>query len=283
MEHMDNAIDKANMWSASLIDAVGILWIRILDFVPNLLAFLVILLIGYVVSHLLASAAQRAMGVMKIDAFSERIGIGHVLRRANVQQEMSKILSRIIFWLLMLTFLVSATESLGLPRVSSTIDSFVLYIPKVLGAAFILMIGLFIAQFFRDLVTSGAESIGSEFAGPLGSAAYGLLVIIVASLAIGQLEIETDLLNMVVSIGLISLGAAAALGFGLGSREVASNILSGSYVRDLLREGDEVSIGSIRGTVSQITAVKTEIVTENGDVLSVSNRDVIENNVIRHK
>ncbi len=283
MDKLEGAVSTVNIWTTTLIEAVSALWVKIAEFIPNLLAFVVILTIGYLVSKLMAGITRRGLEAIRLDAFSERVGVGAVLRRANIQQETSTILSGIIFWLIMLTFLVSATESLGLPRVSTTIDNLVLYIPKVLGASFILMVGLFISQFVRDLVTSSAEGLGSDFAAPLGSATYGLLVIIVVTLSIGQLELETELLNLVIGIALISIGAAAAIGFGFGSRDIAANILAGNYVRDMFQEGDRISIGNQTGSVSQVTGVKTEILLDNGDLLSVSNREIAENAVVRHQ
>jgi len=280
---MENvAVDSVNIWTAAIVEAMLTLWARVTDFFPNLVAFVVILLVGYLVSTLISKITLRALKVLKLDAFSERIGVAPVLKRANVQQDTSLIISRVIFWLISLTFLVSATESLGLTRVSSTIDSFVLYIPKVLGAAFILMIGLFIAQFIRDLIISGAEGFGSNLAAPLGSACYGLLVIIVVTLSVGQLDLETDLLSHVISIALLSIGAAVAIAFGIGSREIAGNVLAGNYVREMFKEGDNITTGDQTGVVNQITSVKTEIKLANGDFVSVSNREIVAGMVIKH-
>lgn len=283
MDNLDGAVDALGIWTQTLVQAMTALWVKLAEFVPNLLAFFVILLIGYLVASIVAGIAKKAGQAMKLDAFTERLGIGATLRRANIQKEPTYIVSRILFWLLMLTFLVSATESLGLARVSMTIDALVMYIPKVLGAAFIMMIGLFIAQFLRDLILHGAESIGSDIAGPLSSASYGLLVIIVVTLVIGQLDLETELLSYVISILLISVGAAAAIGFGMGSRDVAANILAGTYARDLYNEGDRVTTGGHTGVVSRVTAVKTEITLDNGDTFSLANRDIVDSQVIRHK
>jgi len=281
MEKLDGTVETLNVWTMTIVEAMSALWIKLAEFVPNLLAFLVILIVGYGISKMISALTRRALRAVKLDAFSERIGVSAVLRRANVQKESSLILSSIVFWLIMLTFLVSATESLGLSRVSATIDVFVLYLPKVLGAAFIMMVGLFIAQFVRDLIVSGAEGIGSDFAGPLGSAAYGLMVVIVVILAVGQLELETELLSVVISIALLSFGAAAAIGFGFGSRDIASNLLAGNYLRDMLREGDRISVAGQTGVVHQVSAVKTEIKLDDGNVLSVSNRKIVDSDVVR--
>lgn len=278
---MTDTVDSLNLWGNTLLNSMTALWTKVAGFIPNLLAFFVILLIGYAIARLLGSLTRRLLAAIRIDDFSERVGVRSVLDRANIRLELSAMLSRLVFWLLMLTFLVSATETLGLPRVSGTIDSFVQYLPKVLGAVFILLVGLFIAQFVRALIVGGAESLGIESAGGLGGAAYGLLVIIVVTLAIGQLELETEILNQVIAILLISLGGAAALAFGLGSRAVAGNILAGTYARELYREGDRLVIGEVRGTVTQVTALKLEIRTESGDLVTLPNSEVVNSTVTR--
>ncbi|MCB1683748.1 MAG: mechanosensitive ion channel, partial [Pseudomonadales bacterium] len=88
-------------------------------------------------------------------------------------------------------------------------------------------------------------------------------------------------LNQVIAILLISLGGAAALAFGLGSREVAGNILAGTYARELYREGDRLVIGAVSGTVTQVTAVKLELRTESGDLITLPNAEVVNATVTR--
>lgn len=269
-------MESINVWGETLLSAMTAMWSKVAAFIPNLLAFLLILGLGYLVSRLLASLLKRLFATLKVDQFADSIGIGQSLVRANITAPTSAILAGLIFWLLMLTFLVSATESLGLARVSSTIDSFVLYLPKVLGAVFILMAGLFIAQLVRNVIHTGAAGLGIDYAGPLASSIYMLMLVIIVSLAIGQLELETGILNQVISILLITVGAAAALAFGFGSKSVASHILAGTYVRELYKEGDVIGIGDLSGTIIQITPVKTEIRTESGSSYTIPNNQVME-------
>jgi len=279
---IDSAVNSVSVWGGTLMDATTAVWTKVAAFVPNLLAFIVILMLGYLVARLARSATRKLLQVVKLEAFSQRVGIRGVLDRANVGAEVGSIVSGITFWFLILTFLVSATEALGLKGVSATIDAFVLYLPKVFGAVFILLVGLFIAQFVRELVTSGAEGLGVEFAAPLGTAAYALLVIIVITLAVGQLDLETQILNQVISIVLVSIGAATALAFGLGSKSVAGNILAGTYVREMFREGDRVTIGEVSGFVEEVSAVKLEVRTDTGEIVSIANADVVDGTVIKH-
>ena len=259
-------MEKVDIWTSSLATAMAALWTKLANFAPNFVGALLILLLGYVVAKVIAALLERLMAALGVDRLSERAGVASVLSQAPIKMTMSYFVGRIVFWILMLTFLVSATETLGLARVSTTIDSLVQYLPKVLGSAFMLLVGLFAAGLLRDAIRNAATAIGFEYAKDLAAGVYGLLIVIVVSLAVGQLELETAILTQAISILLLSAGIAAALAFGLGSREVAANVLSGSYVRDAFRVGENVTIGDASGRVKFVGAVNTVLETETGAI-----------------
>ncbi len=98
-------------------------------------------------------------------------------------------------------------------------------------------------------------------------------------MAISQLEVKTDLLNHVIVIGLITVGLAVALAMGLGSREIAGQILAGIYVRELYQVGQQVRIGEVEGMIEEIGTVKTTLLTDDGELVSLSNRVLLEQRV----
>jgi Mechanosensitive ion channel. len=105
------------------------------------------------------------------------------------------------------------------------------------------------------------------------------VIIISISVAISQLEVKTDLLNHVIVIGLITVGLAVALAMGLGSREIAGQILAGIYVRELYQVGQQVRIGEVEGMIEEIGTVKTTLLTDDGELVSLSNRVLLEQRV----
>ncbi len=105
------------------------------------------------------------------------------------------------------------------------------------------------------------------------------MIIISISVAISQLEVKTDLLNHVIVIGLITVGLAVALAMGLGSREIAGQILAGIYVRELYQVGQQVQIGEVEGQIEEIGTVKTVVLTDDGELVSLSNRALLEQRV----
>lgn len=272
-------MEQVSVWNETLVAMMTALWGKVAGFIPQLFAAIVILVIGYFIGKAIDFLLSKGLNKAGFNKLSDKVGVSDALKRASVKLKSSDIVGKLAFWLIMLTFLVTATETLGLPRVSETLDEFVLYLPRVIGATLVLIIGLFLAHFVRDLIRSGAEGMGVEYAKPLSSAVFGLLFIVILSLSVNQLEIETALLDTVIAIMLGTIGIAAALSLGLGTRELSSNILAGVYARDLYQAGDKLTLDGVEGTLKQIGAVKTEIKLKDKSIVSVANGVLINSSV----
>ena len=272
-------MEKVNVWAETISTIVTTIWSKLAGFLPNLVAAIVILVAGYFIAKMIGFLLVKLLSKASFDKLSDKVGVTDVLKRANVNLTAADIVGKLSFWLIMLTFIVTATETLGLPRVSETLDEFVLYLPKVIAAALVLVVGLFLTHFVRDLIRSGAEGIGVEYAKPLSSAVFGLLFVVIVSLAVNQLEIETQLLDTVIAILISTIGIAAALSLGLGTRSLSSHILAGVYARELYKVGDHIKLNEIDGSLQRIGTVKTEIKLANGNVVSIANGVLINSTV----
>ena len=270
---------ELDLWTQSLVTAMTALWTKVANFIPNLFGALVVVLLGFVVAKLLDTLLSKLLAKFGLDRLMAGTGLTKMLSRGGIQVPISTLIGKIVYWFVLLIFLVSAAESLGLERVSGTLDMLALYLPKVFGAALILLAGVLLAQVANGLVRGAAESIGLEYSAGLGRITQGLVIIISISVAISQLEVKTDLLNHVIVIGLITVGLAVALAMGLGSRELAGQILAGIYVRELFQVGQQVRIGEVEGQIEEIGTVKTTLLTDDGELVSLSNRVLLEQRV----
>src|SRR5690606_19451406 len=138
---------------------------------------------------------------------------------------------------------------------------------------------MFSSSLIRHLPRSPLFPYTTLFRSSLGRIAQAMVIIISISVAIGQLEVKTDLLNTVIAIVLISVGLAAALALGLGSREIAGQILAGIYVRELYDVGQDIQVGEIRGQIAEIGTVKTIISAPDGQLVSIANKTLLEHRV----
>ena len=268
-----------NVWTHSLVAAMTALWTKIANFIPNLFGALVVVLLGFVVAKLLDALLSKLLAKLGLDRLMGGTGLTKILARVGIQVPISTLIGKIVYWFVLLVFLVSAAQSLGLDRVSSALDLLTVYLPKVFGALLVLLAGVLLAQVLNGLVRGAAESVGFDYAGGLGRVTQGLVIIISISVAISQLEVKTDLLNHVIVIVLITVGLAIALAMGLGSREIAGQILAGIYVRELYQVGQEVRVGGVEGQIEEIGTVKTTLLTDEGELVSLSNRILLEQHV----
>jgi small-conductance mechanosensitive channel len=115
-------------------------------------------------------------------------------------------------------------------------------------------------------VRSGAESINFEYAEGVAKLSFGILVVIIAGLAIGQLKIETALLNRVIEIVIIAVAVTIALALGFGARELAHNLLAGFYARETYKPGSNIRVGESEGTLEAVGSVNSRIKTTGGAV-----------------
>lgn len=234
-------------------------------FAPNLFGMLLILVLGFIVSRFAERLVSMLLKRVGFDRVSQDVGIGLALSRARLEISAAEIVGKLVFWLLMLTFLVSAAEALGLENVSRTIDSFVGYLPNVIAAVVIVVIGVLLANFARELVASGATNLGVGYANVISRLVFGVILVVVGTLAIGQLHIETMLINRIVEIALIATSAALALAIGLGSRDTARNIIAGVYAREAFRPGTDIDCGKDRGKIEEVGAINTRIRVDSGE------------------
>jgi len=270
---------QLDLWTQSLVAAMTALWTKVANFIPNLFGALVVVLLGFVVAKLLDTLLSKLLAKLGLDRVMGGTGLTKLMSRAGIKVPISTLVGKIVYWFVLLIFLVSAAESLGLQRVSATLDVLALYLPKVFAGALVLLVGVLLAQLANGLVRGAAEGVGLDYAQGLGRVAQVLVIIISISVAISQLEIKTDLLNHVIVIGLITVGLAIALAMGLGSRDIAGQILAGIYVRELYQVGQQVRVGEVEGQIEEIGTVKTTLLTDEGELVSLSNKILLEQRV----
>ena len=270
---------QLDSWTQNLVGAMSGLWIKIANFIPNLFGALILVILGFLVAKLLDTLLSKLLAKIGLDRLMSGTGLTKLLSRSGIKAQVSTLIGIFVYWFVLLIFLISAAESLGLERVSATLDVLALYLPKMFAAALVLLAGILLAQLLNTMVKGAAEGVRLEYAAGLGRIVQGMVIIISVSVAIGQLEIKAELLNYVVVIVLLTIGLASALALGLASKDVAGQIIAGIYVRELYELGQQVQIGDVEGRIEEMGTVKTILVNEDGEWFYIANRVLLEQKV----
>ena len=210
--------------------------------------------------------------------FAPRCGISNLLSNAGLDSSVANLLARLAYWLLLFVFLLAAAESLGLIGVTETLKSLVGYLPNVLAATLILLLGSLIAQFVGDTLGKVTIQAGVTAGSTVGQVVRYTLLVFTIILVLGQLGIQTDLLTIAVSALLIAITLALALAFGFGSRDLARNIMAGYYAKESFEVGQQISIRGHSGVLMSVGTVKSVIKTDDG-LISLPNAVLTEEEV----
>ncbi len=247
--------------------------------IPRVVVGIVLVLVALLVARGIERVLRAALVRVHLDGTLERLGIGQILRRIGVTRPASELLARFAYFFLLLVFLSTAAEGLGLQSIADGVNSFFAYLPNILGAVLILVLGSLAAQTAGRVVSRAGESAGIEFAPSLGGAVTGVLMFVIGIMAIGQLRISTEIVQLVTTGLLAAFALAFGLSFGLGTREITRNILAGFYARKTFRMGERLSVGSANGVLSAITPMQT--VLRNGEEMVVVANSVFLEEVAR--
>jgi hypothetical protein len=194
-------------------------------FLPGFFAALIILIVGWMGCNIAKRIAVRLLKLCQFDSLADRAGIRGVLERGGVKQNPTEILALLIFWFLFLIVLVATLDTLGLPGVTETLNAIFLYIPKVVAAIIVLILGLYFANFLETVTRTSCVNAGLRNSDAIGRVAYYSTVVFVIAAILQILDIAAEIVMWAfVSIfGAICL--ALALAFGLGGRNVAGRYL----------------------------------------------------------
>jgi small-conductance mechanosensitive channel len=264
----DQLADTAKGAGTALRTSFENAWTQIVDYTPRVLAAIVVLVVGYLVAKIVARVVTVLCERAGLQKAAERSGLWESMTHMNIKRNVPAIVSTIVFWGLMLVFLMAGFNILKITSVSDSISQVVAYIPNLLVATVMVVVGLLVAGFLRGVIATSADRVGISYADHLASGCYYIMGLMVFMAAFAQLKIEFALLNYAVLIvfGGLSLGFGLAL--GLGGRDVMAGILAGYYVRQRLQSGDHVTIGPMEGTVREVGPTATIIETEEEGLLN---------------
>jgi hypothetical protein len=211
------------------------------DFIPNLIGFLAILVIGYFVAKLLAGIIRRLLHRAGLDrALTEGQGGRYV---SKVTSSPSGLIGRIAFWVIMLGVVSLAVSVLGIAALTAFVGAIFAYLPNVIAALLIFLVAGAIAAGIAALV---ARTMGDT---PTGKVVASVAPVIVMAIAVfmilDQLRIAEDIVRITYIALMGGLALALALAFGLGGRDVAARMLEGAYVKG------QASRGQVRRDLEQ--------------------------------
>lgn len=193
---------------------------------PRVLAFLLIILAGWLIASLLAKGVSALLRAVRFNDLADRSGFAEFVRSMGVRTDSSGVIASVSKWFVRLIALVVAFDALGLPAVSDVLRQLLLWLPNLIVALVVLVVGGLAAKALGNLVRGATAEAGFTNPDLLATVARIGVVGFAIVVAVNQLGIATVLINTLL-IGVVgALAIAAGLAFGLGGRDKASQLIS---------------------------------------------------------
>lgn len=202
---------------------------RFVSFLPALIGALIILVVRWLIAGLLAKLIERGLTAVGLEKAVAHSGIGDFVGKSGTKMTVSGVIATLVKYFVFLIFVQAAANVIGIPQLTEIINRIILFIPNVVVAMAIIVIGSVIAKFLSGLVRSGVSELGVGNPNLLATLTNYIIIGFAVIAAIDQLGIAATLINTLL-IGLIgSVALAIGLAFGLGGREVAAQITQKWY------------------------------------------------------
>ena len=195
------------------------------EFIPKLIGAIIIFLIGWIVAKILRTVINKVLKAIKFDDVADSIGINGALAKGGLKMRASGMLATLVYWIVMFVTWGLVFDGLGLTVVSNLLSDVVQYIPNVIVACILLVVGTYLAQFVSGLVSASLKASGFAKEELVTKVAYGGVMFFTVVLALNQLGIGDGILDKVVSIVLGGLGLGLAIAFGLGGKDWAARMI----------------------------------------------------------
>ena len=220
-------------WGVVFTQSFQSLLMNFIQFTPKLLAAIVLFVVGWFLGSLIAKAIEQIFNSLKIDGLFSSIGADHFFRKAGVNLNSGHFVGEVIKWFVIIVFLLPSLNLVGLNDVSSFLKDDVLgYLPKVIIAAFVLIIAAIVSEALSKTVLAMAKSVNLRSANMLASVAKYAVWVFAFIIALGKLGLG-DYMSILFSGIIAMLALGCALAFGLGAKDAAGRFIS--------RLGEEVS------------------------------------------
>ncbi len=203
------------------------LWWGFIGFTPKLVLAIVFFIIGWVLGSIIARAFEHVFSALKVDGLFRSIGADNFFRKAGMNLNSGYFVGQIIKWFVIIIFLLPSLNLIGLDYIAFFLKDDVLgFLPRVIVAAFVLIIATIVSDFLSKTVMAGSRAMNLKSTNMLGSLVKYTIWVFAFIIALGQLGVAEGYMNTLFAgiIGMIALGGALA--FGLGAKDAAGRLIA---------------------------------------------------------
>lgn len=245
-------------WEQTLNQTVN----NVINLLPRMILAFILVMLGVLIGKIIARLVSKFFDKIGVDHFLGRLGNIEVLNKTPLRFRSGKIIAKLIYYFFFFLFVLIAVDILEIQALSEIITLVFTYLPRLISAIFVFLLGIFLADLLRGFVRTACYSMDIPAASLISNLVFYFIFVNIALIALEQSGIETGFIQINLSIILAGIMLAFALGYGAASKPILSNILSGYYNRNKIQIGDTIKIEEVEGIIVAIDSGSFTIKTD---------------------
>lgn len=275
-------MDQVNKWKEMISNTFSSMLDGMTEIIPKLLAALLIVAIGLLITKLLVSLIKRALKLVKADKLDDKLNEIELFEDKKLEFNIIKIIAQFIKWVCYIFLLIIVAEVLNLSIVTQEISKLLAYLPQLLTAFIILVFGLLLANALKKAVKSFFESAELSGGKLISQLIFIIILVFVSITALNQAGVDTGIITENITLIFTGFVVAFALAFGLGARNIVESLLKTYYARRTYEIGQQIKFNNIEGEIEAINSTTVSIKTTSGKII-IPIKDLSDNQIEIHK
>ena len=215
----------SDLWGDAMVEAFRDMMKRMLLLLPKLLALISFVLLGLVIGLAVKTILTKLLKAVRIDVLSERWGVQPALAKAGFKQPLSQVIGRVTFWAVFVMFTFMGIDALDLPATAGLMGQLVGFIPSVITAGFLVLVGVLLSNVFAEAALIAAVNAQVQEAKLIASLVRWSILLLAAAMVLTQLGIAKEIVVAAFTILFGGVVLAVAIAIGLGGRNIARDAL----------------------------------------------------------
>lgn len=234
---------------------------------PKIIFAILILLIGWIITKMVAFGLKRTLNFAKVDKLTNVINEKNLFGKAELKFNVTNVIVSFVKWIMFLVFLIIASDIMDWKIVSVEIGNLLRYLPRLFSAIALFMVGLYIANFIKKAIQGVFESFDLMGERAISSLVFYVITVTITITALNQAGINTDIITNNLTIILGAFLLTLALSFGFGSKEVIKSLLFSYYSKRNFEIGQIISMDNITGEIVSIDNICVSVKIKNDVVV----------------
>jgi len=207
-----------NLTTEAVVDSLR----SVFSFVPELIAALIVILLGVLIGWALKTVVVKALRFIKVKPYTDAIGLNKVFK---TREDVVELVGDLVKWIVIIVFLIPALTIIGLGDIGEIVRSIVAYLPQVVVAAVIILVGAVLADLASRAVEAGAQTIGAKTAAVVADITRWSIIVFTILVALNELGIASAIINTLLTGFVALIAIAGGLAFGLGGQGAAKDAI----------------------------------------------------------